>query len=176
MVNLDRRSILEPWPGPWAKWASVYVTRQGWRVTETLGGYEDAMAECALMWCKCRRCYGATVDNPAWFMRMYQMTVISQFTDLSNKNTHQIMAKDVAAVVMLDHHNLHEAELSLRLRGVSSELQQVLDVLFNAPKEILDEIINPSWPMKRIFRAIADHCGIQKSNALMVELRAVLIR
>lgn len=109
-------------------------------------------------------------------MRMYQMTVISQFTDLSNKNTHQIMAKDVAAVVMLDHHNLHEAELSLRLRGVSSELQQVLDVLFNAPKEILDEIINPSWPMKRIFRAIADHCGIQKSNALMVELRAVLIR
>jgi len=137
-----------------------------------LGGFEDAMAECALVWCECRKRYGAKVDNPAWFMALYQMMVMSRFTDLANKDT-KIRATEEAAWLM-DISVQPEGDVPLKLQSASKELQQVLNILFNAPREMLEGLVGSSPSTPHIFRAIADFCGISRSNVLMDELQDVL--
>lgn len=151
-----------------------------WRVRHVLGDQEDAMSECAVQWCECRKRYGAHVDNPAWFMHLYKMCVMSRFTDLANKNTRRI---DVVTACDMgesqfdglpDSQALEQLDLSIKLQTVSSELKEVLTILFNAPREAFDGLFSPAANPQQVFAAIANKCGISKSNVLLDELREVL--
>lgn len=176
MVVSDKRPIFDPWPGPWALWASRYCSNQSWRVVQSLGGYEDAMAECALLWCECRKRYGATVDNPAWFMRMYQLMVISRFNDLATKDRKIRLVEEQAWLMNITVQP--EVDVSLKLEGASTELKEVIGVFLNAPRELYDgmteSLVDFDASLPHIFRVIANLKGISKSNVLKGELQQVL--
>src|SRR5260370_28352996 len=95
---MKRVPLLEPWPGPWGRWASRYCANNLWRVSATLGDYNDAMAECAVQYLECRNRYGGLVDDPRWFMALYQRCVTSRFNDLSVKDSRYREIVDSTAV------------------------------------------------------------------------------
>jgi hypothetical protein len=172
MASSNRKPILEPWPGPWAKWASRYCQQNLWRVSHVLGEREDAMGECAFLYCKCRARYGAVVDNPAWFMRLYQLTVTSHFNDLSGRNTRGQLV--IERAWKSNFVEAPEGELAVKIQSASSELKQVLEVLFHAPREMFDGLIGSNAAPKQIFQAIARSRGLGNADMLIDELRTVL--
>ena len=171
IVRITRVPILEPWPGPWAKWAMNYTRRNMWRVTTLLGDdLQDGLAECALVYVICSRMYGEKVQTPQHFMRLYQMCVLSHFATLSKKDSRmrQVAIEAPAPALVV----APVAEKAVALREASPELQEVVTFVFNAPQEIFETLRHEV----SFFRAVLKKLGIKGHQAqpLLTEFRAVL--
>lgn len=83
------------WTGAFENWSRKYVAREGWRVVSVIGGFDDALAECALCFARCLSAYSDKVDNPAWMMSLYKIAVQRRFATLSERD-HRFRAEEIA--------------------------------------------------------------------------------
>jgi len=175
MATRNRIPILSEWPGPWEQWAKNYCSKNWWRVASFLGDEKDFMAECAVLWVECRARYGSKVDNPAWFMHLYQLMVMSRFNDLSVKDT-RLRAWSVNEGEPLPEQPVEfEETWLLKIKNASREARAVLDVLQNAPFELLQTIIpNKRLSAKKTLERVARFCGITDSTSVIQELHTLL--
>ena len=161
----QRRTINIPtlqveWPGVFENWSHAWVQRNYWKVREHFPTREDAMAHCALIWTRCLRRYEYSVDNPAWFMSLFQRAVANDWTTYAAKSTRQrgllVSArseKDAEMREALGPTEDSQGYLLTLLGEASDELKQDLKVLANAPAESLDilfsstssEGLNRTW-------------------------------
>lgn len=169
---LERKPILADWPGPWFAWARSYSYKNYWRVQDNLGEMEDVLAECGLIYAQCRKRYGATVNSPAHFMRLYQMCIISAFHDHSNKQTKrrklEVSYHPVEATV-------GDSMLAAKIAGASRELQEVLSILMGAPREVLVTLhADGKVPAEIMLKRIGQYCNAAHPEQIASELQALL--
>lgn len=173
---MERKYILEDWPGPWEKWAKNFCYRNHWRVAHILGDYEDCLSKCALDYVICRQRYGDTVNSPQQFMFMYKLWVTAEFNTLSSKdyNERQMHLALPKNEILVDS----DAELVARLSTASSELKSVIGIFMNSPQEIMELLRKEasSCHPKQFWKSVLKICGISpsKSSGLASELQKLL--
>ena len=175
---MERKEMLEPWPGSWAKWAANYCARNQWRVNHQLGSYEDCMAFCALCYVQVARKYGESVNTPQQFMYLYKLWVTAEFDTLSVKDS---KSRDFYQSLPQAEPSIEsDAELAVKLAGASSELKTVMNIFLNAPQEVMQLLRDEanSYNPKQFFKAVLKMCKINtaKTNELTKELQKLLTR
>ena len=177
---MQRRYLFPDYKGSaFEAWAKNYCAKNQWRVRHTIGDYEDCLAECATAWYEwVLPLYGMTVQTPQHLMRMFQTTVTSIFNTQSVKDTND---RAVSDALPTDEPSIEsDAQLAAKLSRASSELTEVLKVIFDAPAEVIEELRNStaSYHPKQFFKAVVAKCGIAKEKApeLMSELQKLLGR
>ncbi len=91
-IMAQRKKYFPPlpaWGGPFEKWARNYVNKNHWRAAHVFGSEEDSLQECAAVFARCLRTYQGKVDNPAWFMSLFKISVINEWNTVSIKDAHQ---------------------------------------------------------------------------------------
>lgn len=173
---LVRKPVLEPWPGPWEMWAKGFCAKNQWRVVHVLGDYDDCLAECALTFVECSRRYGKTVVSPQQMMYLYKLSVVCWFNVLSVRD--QSCRRVREAIKEEEPSVKGDAEAMAKLSEASSELKDVINIFFSAPKEIFDVIradVASNTPI-HFFNAVLDYCKIPrtKTQPLINELISIL--
>jgi hypothetical protein len=188
----QRRTIHIPtlqveWPGVFENWSHAWVQRNYWKVREHFPTREDAMAHCALIWTRCLRRYEYSVDNPAWFMSLFQRAVANDWTTYAAKSTHQRglivdqqrfargrEEEDESWADRVGPTEDSQGYLLTLLGEASEELKQVLKMLANAPAESLEILFSPASP-EALNRTWKRWAKIQApSKDVVAELRSLL--
>lgn len=183
---MKRPYMIEEWSksSPWYKWAYNYGQRHLWRVSNVIGNdMADFMSEACLTYVETRNRYGATVNSPQHFMRLYQMSLSCWITDLSHKDSRikSYLATDIQredSISFSEPSVAPEAELSVLLDKGSNELKEVLNIFFNAPIEIMNVLRDEasSCSPKQFWNRVLAHIGIpqDRSKGLIKELNDLL--
>ena len=176
---MERPYLIEEWgpKSPWYLWARGYGERNLWRVQHAIGNdIEDFMSEAALTYVEVRIRYGASVKNAAHFMYLYKRGLSNWVHDLSHKDNK--IKIGLSKVSPNEPTAQHTGDLEIALSRSSSELKEVLNIILNAPKEIMDvvqaDIGNPT--AKQFWYSVVNYLGIkqEKSKELMQELNTLL--
>lgn len=169
------------WPGVFENWAKKYVYQNGWRVKPMLD-FEEATQECALVFAKCIKAYSrktsdgkwGQVNNPKWFMALFQTSVHNHFSTLASKNM-KIEPPDPSMLPesWTNAVELPQTDLSISLLSASDELKQVWRTICNAPNDylalLLEKAGEQAWN-NRICRL----CGIKPTYNVLRELKTLL--
>lgn len=168
---------LEDWhPGsPFYQFAKNYCYKNKWRVQYLLGGdLDDCIAQCALWWVECNKFYEGKINSPAHMMFLYRLWITGQFHDLASRDTKR---REVVQY-RKEPTTTSEGELSVKLGEASTELKQVLNIMFNAPQEIIEtlRIDCQSYNPKQYFKKVISHLKINpaKTPELVKELQDLL--
>lgn len=82
-VKLRRVRLFSPkWDGPIEGYTKNFLKKNFWRV-QRLMEYSDALSECYCTFLHLQKRYFGTVDNAAWFMSLYQVSLMRRFATLS---------------------------------------------------------------------------------------------
>ena len=167
-----RKPIIEEWPGIWAKFAYNFCVKNAWKVTVSIGDFDDAMAECACIYYECRQRYGATVNSPAHFMKLYKMMLNSYFWyyayDDSADREHITREEDACANVSTTQPDL-PSFLGARLSRASSELKAVLGIMNSAPQEIMEVLHRDTASPRQFFYNVGKYLGFGEEETASVE-------
>lgn len=174
---MERTLFISEWKGsPFCGWAHNFCHKNAWRVKNYVGDYEDCMAECALVYTQVRHRYGADIVSPQQFMSLFRVCVMSHFNTLANKDTQFRIGLE-----NLEKPNLaiqQEGSVLVALREASTELQDVMQLLINAPQEIMDivRIEAGNYSPKKFFQAALRQLNIKpsKGQKVMRELERIL--
>lgn len=167
---------LPPWDSSiFQKWAFNFCMSNAWRVRDRLGDIDDCMAQCALYYIECKNFYQHQVNSQKHFMYMYKLWVRGQFDDLAvkdsrNRDTKSNLASKKEAI------ESPNAELIVKLGEASSELQDVLKIIFNAPNEMIDTLRGDIRSCKKFFKHVVKSIGLSpdKADSLSNELKDLL--
>ena len=179
--------ILPEWKGsPYHLWAKNFVYKNRWRVQNTLGDYDDCLEQCCLYYYQCYKFYKHKVNSPQSLMFYYRLWCIGQFNDLSNLETkekkvikHPVGEEDSkgtsdrgqfrigkSVVINMEPVTESDAMLNLKLQEASSELKQVLNVMFNAPQEIIETLRQDckSYCPKQYFKRVVKYLQLDEKS------------
>src|ERR1051325_38884 len=152
---MERKELITEWPGStFQKWSAIYCSKNYWRVSATVGDYDDCMSECALQYMLCRKRYGPYVKNAKHFMRLFQAMVISTFNTYSVDD--YFSREALAALPTCEPSSEPDAVLLIKLNEASKEVQQVIRLLLDAPKDLLDSLRDDCRP-KQFFNRVITH-------------------
>jgi len=160
-------------------YATNYINKNMWRMRSCVGDFDDAMSLACLCFYDCRKRYGNKVSNQAHFMSLYKRNLACWITECANYDTkftdtlqqYQSTYKDEVAP---------EATLSAALGEASSELKLVLQMIIDAPAEVLSVFRGDLNGKKRgidlFFLRAVTTCGIPAGHAgkLQSELLNIL--
>lgn len=180
-MNPPRKFLIPEWDGSvYQKWAYRYCQTNLWRVSQHLGSdMEDVMAQAALIYVICRQRYGATVNSAKHFMYCYQLYLRMEFNTYALKDGKGRKAKEGVkeSLKIKEQDSNLEVDFNLKLSNASSELKQVLEIMFNAPTEVMDTIRKDmtSISSKGFWSRVLEYCKITTSPAkLEKELEELL--
>lgn len=166
------------WDGTFESWSRQWVHKNHWRVRTLFPTKEDALQECGLLWTMVRNKYAATIDNPAWLMSLYKITVVREWHTYASKDTdmRNTSSYDPSDMAMLDTRSDYNAgELLASLAQLSEAAQKALTLLAVAPPELLAIIFaDSSW--EKIERRLQRLARIRNSGDahVIAELREAL--
>lgn len=158
-------------------WARRYIGQNLWRVREKVGDADDALQECAIVFIRCRRRYRFTVDNPRWFMRIFQRAVINRFVVYAKRASQerafreQLEQQPPDLIDSLAHNHL--GPLMHAMRYAKGEVQVIIALLLNSPAETLDSLFRSSDPAT-INRKVQEHLNLDRPVDVIGELRKLL--
>jgi hypothetical protein len=143
------------WRGVFENYARQFAHDNHWRVRNIVGGLDDAVQECAVVFCHCCKLYGDAVDNPAWFMALFKRSLANRFVSLARAE--ERYCRFIAQQQPLDEIEPATAPFVAKLAGMSRELQQVLQAIGTAPRQLL-QLLLPDWPF-----SAADEIRVSRS-------------
>lgn len=169
------------WEGSvYCAWAKNFCYKNQWRVTHSLGDYDDCLAQCRLYYWQTWQFYDGQFTSPKHLMYMFRLWTWQQFHDLSNMDTkiRKVEADPDPDMKLSDPETYSEGELAVKLNKASSELKEVLNIMFNAPQEVMDVIRQDSknFSPKQFFRRVVKYLGFEESKTakLTKELQELL--
>ena len=175
-ATMDRRRAFT-WEGPFENWARAYVKKNFWRVRTSMGSEADALQECGVVFARCINRYAASVDNPAWMMSLFKMSVANEFHSIAVKDGQLRQSRDPERLAqhasMLPTSTVNHGPLLVRWAQASAELQQVIKVIADAPAELLEMMFanNDKLQTNRRLRRL---CGIKANVDLLGEMHELL--
>jgi hypothetical protein len=172
---MSEQFVVPEWEGSaYQKMAKNYCYKHSWRVRHVLGDYDDCLSQCCLWYYSCIQFYKGKLNSPSHLMTLYRLWIQGQFNDLSTRDTNN---RDV---VQYKHEPVvvPEGDLEIKLQGASSELKQVLNIMFNAPQEVMEILRKDcqSYSPKQFFRRVVEYTGLAgtKTPELAKELQKLL--
>lgn len=191
-VSRSSRVKLKPrlavaWAGVFEKWSRQWVRRNHWRVKSMMPTEDDALQECALIFCKCLDRYATTVDNPAWFMALYKTSVTRAWATFAIKDgghretfvdsrhlavtDGQLCAVGDEDTVIVAPAEQGAGPLAVALSEVSQECRDVLGMLADAPADVVEYLFGAGTEsansrIRRWFR-------LPKGAAVATEMRSL---
>jgi hypothetical protein len=163
--------------------------------------YADALQACAECFARCAYMYRGKIDNAAWFMSVFKIAVVNEFNTLSIADMTQraLMQEEVneyltnreterrAKLKQPRRENnyskdcytktvdFNDGPLQIALKQASNELHVVLNVISNAPAEMLGMLLTNDGVADEVWsRRICRLCGIKKQRNVIGELRELL--
>ncbi len=141
--------MYEPqYAGPIEGWVVNYLKTNMWRVERSMER-DDVLQEAYLVFLRCSTKY-PVLDTPQHFMALYKMAWVREFTDLANRDTK--LRAEVPDHVNLDDESPmyrepigetdNEGRLALLLRDAPREVVMVLNLILNAPQELVDVVFS----------------------------------
>jgi hypothetical protein len=133
---------MEPqWKGPFEAYARTFARKHHWRVARLCDDVEDAVQQCAVVFCHLAKIY-PHVNRPEWFMGLYKQALTNAFNSMARINKeHAAVAAAIDDGYLLAPRHEEPNHLAAALAGASRELQQVLRVMGNAPRELLSMML-----------------------------------
>jgi DNA-directed RNA polymerase specialized sigma24 family protein len=130
------------WPGACENYARKFVANNHWRVRAILEP-EDALQECAVVFCRCAKLYAGRIDNPAWFMAVFKTALLHYFTSLARINQRQLRVRAAIAeqARLTPAYVPASGPLAAAMAEASAELRQVLEAVVRAPQELLELLL-----------------------------------
>lgn len=144
--------------GPIEGWVVNYLKKNFWRVKNAME-YEDLMGEAYLLFLELGKRY-TDIDNPKWFMAMFQRCFMNRIADLSStdsdlrKNptlsdlTPEEDSGDSSFMQFLVdsvHGDLEtDGMVEIMLDQAPDEIKQTIRLILNMPSEILSKVID-TW-------------------------------
>lgn len=171
--------MLYPWEGTFALYAQKFTNRNAWRVRRILPDRDDVMQECALVFARCVDRYATKVNNQAWMMGLYKVSLANHFHSLASRSTAVGEGSDAythdALVWSQEATESHWGAASVMVSDASAEVLHVLRFLADAPQEMLaialgDDAAEPDAICRRLKRL----CGLPLRVDLLGELRALI--
>jgi hypothetical protein len=130
--------VIPPWKGRFEGYAVRFAAANHWRVSLVLSDLDDCVQECAEVFCRLCKLYGA-VNDTRHLMALYKGMLVNRFNDHARANKRRRR--------MLEHAQ-HEADfapvseepahLYVALRGASRELQMVLRKICDGKSDLRD--------------------------------------
>ena len=165
---------LFPWEGTFERWSHGWVHKNYWRIRHICPSHEDAMQIVALLFVECIHRYGDRIDNPRWLMSLFSRMVINHWNRLAVIDKRQ---RELVSDVMLDdvpEQVTHQmTSLIDILSSLPDELHHVLNILMEAPAEIIDLLIE-GRNEESDNRAIKRWCGIKTDTNVLEDIRRIL--
>lgn len=136
--------------GPIEGWTVNYTKPLFWRV-ESIMEWRDLLQEAYIVFMRCEARY-PLLDTPQHFMSLYQRAWKNHLTDLSNEATRlRRFVSDTSELEdgeVIPHEGVGdldcEGALSILLRQAPDEVRRVINLMLNAPQELLD-IVLADW-------------------------------
>ena len=135
--------------GPIKGWAINFSKKHYWRVERTIP-WEDLGQEMYIVFLRLKRKY-PDLETPQHFMALFKTAWTNQFHTFAHEDTHQrflvpeLVETDESWGVPEPMGDLnHDGELGVKLRQAPREITMVLNLILNAPTEML-EIVLASW-------------------------------
>jgi len=139
---------------------------------------EDALQECAVVFVECVQRYiaaeNAKVDNPAWFMSLYQTCVTNRFHRLSIQSSR--MPATVEYVNQSEGASYNEGPALVALSEMSQEARHVLRKIAEAPAEFLQIALAPVSSLEAWSRRLCRLTGAALNSGVVREVQSALIR
>ena len=168
---------------PFQHWAIKFVRKNQWRVTHILPTKEDGLQECGVVFTKCKNAYVGSVDNPKWFMGLFQRSVHNQWALLARRNAKIAQVnqslddgldlENVSANVdSLGQNNL--GPISLRLQFASEEFNAVMRGLADAPAEVVNSLLESTSSILCLNTKIRQWFKTSKDFDFANELKSLL--
>jgi len=155
------------WGDPYEGWARGFIRRNFWRVRDLFGSEEDALQECAIIFCRCARKYQYTVNRPQWMMAIFKTAVNRSWHGFSVRDTNLDPRMDID----LPAENSFECEV---LNNCGEEMRDLVSGILNSPLELL-MLITRGDDYQMINRRLKRLFGIEdRERDLLGELRAIL--
>lgn len=140
------------WDEGFELYAKTWVRKNGWRVKRVIGGPEDQLQECAMIFCKLRDHYDT---NNSWkkhkgehnpskhFMGLFKTALYYHWIALTRREQHTFGC-DYRYRDELDEYctrAIHPiAEIWCDVQRISPELDKVIQLLLNAPSGTFDDV------------------------------------
>lgn len=138
------------WQGAVVGYARKFAKANHWRVRLVCDEPEDTFQQCAVVFAYLSKIYGDKIDDPALFQELYQRSLHNAFISLARTNQRRarvIMALEQLAPV--PDIEPPSAPLLTALTEASTELRQVLEVIYSAPTELL-QLLLPDRPPRAV--------------------------
>lgn len=170
-VKIIRPMLDVEWTGVFEGWSRNYVRRNFWRVSQHFGSQDDAVHQCLVIFYRCKRRYEFTTDNPRWFMSLFKTAVTNHFTIQSIKESG---LRDMPVDADLPTAQ-NDGPFLAALAGCSNEAQQVVNLLMNAPSELLKVVWQDDAPPGAPIAAVKRIFGIAGSlSSIKAELKRLI--
>lgn len=161
MAVRKKYNPLPRWQGVFEQWTQKFVNKNHWRVAYVWGSHEDVMQECGLVFARCLDRYRGKVDNHAWFMSLYKISIINEFNTMAVRDGRQgaLIAYSVDEIRMDDDgesygHNLvasdmgstHWGGLLSHLSMIGGDLIEVMTCIAGMPNDALVALFSVPAP------------------------------
>lgn len=130
------------WTGSIEGYSKNYCIKNLWKFLPLSYDLEDLMQESYVVFLKCQMRY-PEIDTPQHFMSLFKSALHNYLFDLSKPYLMEVQhLVYLPEEVNLENFSFAEEEATLRilLSQAPKEVKQVLNLLFNAPIELLDMI------------------------------------
>lgn len=150
------RRYIPTWQGEIEGWTVNHLTEHVWRVAGSMER-SDCLQEAQCVFIRVAERY-PEVNDPRHFMALYKTAWVNQFADFCRAER-KVREHEVHVPIMdRTGDTCNEGELRVKMRQAPREVRMVLNLLFNAPQEILD-IVMSGWNDKR------SRTGVSKASA-----------
>lgn len=163
------------WKDPYRGWAMKWINSNYWKVARYFGSREDAVQECALLYMRVVRHYSGKPLARAHLMALYKTTVFRAWMHYAKSDT---KLEDIELFEGTDYAvdrllALPDQTLYAALCAASWQLQFVLEVIAQAPAELLQLMLAPG-PKAKMNKRWKEAAKLRTHKDLVGELRRVL--
>jgi hypothetical protein len=172
------------WEGIFENYSHAWCYRNGWRVEHIIGGHDDQLQECFLVFFKLCKKYSDLSRQPNFtgqhnpakhFMGLYKTALYRQWIAIT-RTGQKIMVANPGEQISTEFESSHlvnEAEVLLDIAALSKEAMSVIKMIIDAPSEIIDSLwgddSNPLIQERRLCRAAG-----QAHKHVFAEIRAII--
>ena len=154
---ITRRFPTFAWGGAYERYARAWVERNHWRIKHYIGGKDDALQECAIIFCRCAAIYKGKVSEPKHMMSLFKIALVNDFNTFAKRDTQQ---RDLILEPEIEESFEVRLAKAALTRG-SDEAISVVNAILSAPEHLISlvfcngEQAGLNRRIKRFFKGIS---------------------
>lgn len=128
------------WTGP-IEGRAVNVVRSFYGQFAEHHEFDDLMQEAFLVYWRCRKAYIGKVDNPKWFMALFQTALRGHLINLLGRRPRYSLGGDEESDLLVEDNSSY---LLTTLQQLPAEMLRALEIAIATPSEVLPKRLSSS--------------------------------